>query len=400
MYIIFPELKKDSLIDRLLIDYEEDKFREYQKDLLESSKKNLKSLEYSRLEITLSKALSKYLEKNVISRKEENSKSSIKIIRSLEEFEKVDFYRQKILFAVQLNEYGINFEYFKIVEYIRRVKEGKVFEKAVSAIIIDSASELYTKDIARQLGFSLNMAGSNLIGKALVEGAGELKNFETLSKIHKITLKEVYEDQIYQLIIRLLNYKEEKKNTLNLLLLHSSDRKSSNTLMLWDKIKKNLSSRITVEEISLNRAGIRDCRGCPYDTCLHFGKQEHCYYGGIIAEEVYPKILEADIIVLACPNYNDSISANLMATINRMTAISISHNIRDKYIYAAIVSGYSGGDIVAMQILGAFNFNKGLEAKSRFALLEIANDKGSILKVENIDEKAKAFASNVNSNLR
>lgn len=238
MYIIFPELKKDSLIDRLLIDYEEDKFREYQKDLLESSKKNLKSLEYSRLEITLSKALSKYLEKNVISRKEENSKSSIKIIRSLEEFEKVDFYRQKILFAVQLNEYGINFEYFKIVEYIRRVKEGKVFEKAVSAIIIDSASELYTKDIARQLGFSLNMAGSNLIGKALVEGAGELKNFETLSKIHKITLKEVYEDQIYQLIIRLLNYKEEKKNTLNLLLLHSSDRKSSNTLMLWDKIKK------------------------------------------------------------------------------------------------------------------------------------------------------------------
>ena len=33
---------------------------------------------------------------------------------------------------------------------------------------------------------------------------------------------------------------------------------------------------------------IRDCRGCAYDVCHHFGEEGSCFYGGPIAEEVYP----------------------------------------------------------------------------------------------------------------
>ena len=41
-------------------------------------------------------------------------------------------------------------------------------------------------------------------------------------------------------------------------------------------------------------------------------------------EEVYPAVREADALVLLCPNYNDALSANLTAFINRLTALFLS----------------------------------------------------------------------------
>lgn len=40
-----------------------------------------------------------------------------------------------------------------------------------------------------------------------------------------------------------------------------------------------------------------------------------------------------------------------------------------------MVSGYSGGDIVACQAAGAMNMNKGFWLPANFCLLETANDK-------------------------
>ena len=47
--------------------------------------------------------------------------------------------------------------------------------------------------------------------------------------------------------------------------------------------------------------------------CLHYGEQGECFYGGVMVQEVYPAIREADAVVLLCPNYNDALSANLTA---------------------------------------------------------------------------------------
>ena len=81
-------------------------------------------------------------------------------------------------------------------------------------------------------------------------------------------------------------------------------------------------------------------------------------------------------MVLLCPNYNDALSANLTAAINRLTALYRTASFADKAVFAIVVSGYSGGDIVASQVAGAMGMNKGFWLPGRFCMLETANDKG------------------------
>ena len=47
---------------------------------------------------------------------------------------------------------------------------------------------------------------------------------------------------------------------------------------------------------------------------------------------MYPAIMECDALVMLCPNYNDAISANLAAFINRLTALLRKTKFYDKYL--------------------------------------------------------------------
>ena len=153
--------------------------------------------------------------------------------------------------------------------------------------------------------------------------------------------------------------------------------------------------RCDITEICLRNGTLEDCAGCPYTTCLHFGEQGGCFYGGVMVQEVYPAIREADALVLLCPNYNDALSANLTAAINRLTALYRTTSFADKAVFAIVVSGYSGGDIVACQAAGAMNMNKGFWLPANFCLLETANDKGEALALPGIQDRADRFAENM-----
>jgi multimeric flavodoxin WrbA len=111
-----------------------------------------------------------------------------------------------------------------------------------------------------------------------------------------------------------------------------------------------------------------------------------------MVEKIYPAIIKSDILVMICPNYNDSISANLMAFVNRLTAVFRANDFGKKRVYAIIVSGYSGGDIVAQQIIGAISMNKNFILPEEFAMIETANHAGDIMLIDKIEEKAERFA--------
>ena len=64
-------------------------------------------------------------------------------------------------------------------------------------------------------------------------------------------------------------------------------------------------------------------------------------------------------------------------------------------VFAIVVSGYSGGDIVACQAAGAMNMNKGFWLPANFCLLETANDKGEALALPGIQDRADRFAENM-----
>ncbi len=335
-----------------------------------------------------------------------------KQINQVEEIEEGDLKNRRVIFAINLSSAGVNLEFYRLLEYLRA--NENCLEGSVGGILVDGGGEMFTKGIARRMAFSANRAGCLFPGRSLVEATGSLENYRVLSRVTGKEPEEVYSSQSRKLVQRILEFPVEKwpvKNEeetrdfretaagepepLKVLAVHASTRKSSNTLLLWDMVKKELGSRVRVKEISLRNGQMTDCRGCKYETCKHFGEKGSCFYGGIMVDQVYPAIVECDVLVMICPNYNDALGANLTAFINRLTAVVNTRSLGKKRIYALIVSGYSGGDILAEQVLGAMCFNKGFILPPSFAMIETANDPGSILEIPDIQKAAEKFAEGI-----
>lgn len=318
----------------------------------------------------------------------------VEYILTTEELGKRDLRGCKLLFAVCLSEAGINLEYYRMLEYFRKVPD--CLKEATAAVIVDGSGELYTKALARRLVFSANRAGCTFPGKPLVEATGSLRNFDVMSKILGTDAMGAYEKQVETLVNKVLDFsKPAKKERKKILVVHASSRKTSNSLLLWEKVKDSFVREHDITEVSLRNGSVQDCRGCKYETCLHFGEQGGCFYGGVMTEKVYPAIIDCDALVMICPNYNDAVSANITAFINRLTSVFRVHDFSKKEVYALVVSGYSGGDIVAEQVIGAMNFNKNFVLPGNFSIVETANEPKSILSVEGLDEKARNLAHRI-----
>ena len=314
------------------------------------------------------------------------------LISTASEFEKANLKGKKLLFAVSLGESGINLEYFEILKKIR--VNNNCFDGSVGAIIADGEGEFFTKGTARELALSANLAGCAFVGRSLVEGTGSLKNYNTIAKNLSSDNREAYAVSAEGLVKSLIDFKQPKKSVPRLLMVHAGKSESSNTIMLWDMVKKQLGA-VSISEISLMDGEIKDCIGCPYVTCRHYGEQKSCFYGGVITEKVYPEILDCDVLVVVSPNYNDAAPAYITAFINRLTSLVIVNQLSGKQLFAVVVSGYSGGDLVAMQLIGALNMNKPFILPSGFALFETANDAGEVKRIQGVEKLASDFARNM-----
>lgn len=300
----------------------------------------------------------------------------------------------KILFAVELNKIGTsNILNDIFLELFNRGKDS--LEGSNAAVLIHSRYKLFTKTMAQNIIFWANSLGCTFPGRPLVEVTKEFENFIALEKVYNMPLRDICSLQCKELGSRFLsNEINENKKSKKLLVIHSSNREMSNTLTLWDMVKKHIEE-IEINEINVGNGNVKDCKGCPYKTCKHLGKQSRCFYGGIVVEEIYPAILESDSLMFICPNYNDMITANLVATINRFTALYRQTKFFDKSIFSIIVSGYSGGDALAKQLISSLNINKTFKLPPYFSLIAVANDKGSIKNVPNIEALSKEFAINI-----
>lgn len=303
-------------------------------------------------------------------------------------FREYNFHCRKILFAISLGESGINLEFYQLLKWIRT--HPHLFDGSVAGVIVDGNSELYTKSVARDLLFTANMAGCTFPGRPLVEGTATLFNFTVIAKNLQTDNEGAYRESVRELVHRVVRLKRRYIAHPKLLALHAGNAAVSNTLTLWGMVSRGLDAEI--RQISLRNGEIRDCRGCSYETCLHFGEESRCFYGGVITRDVYPAIVECDGLVMICPNYNDAVGANLTAFINRLTAIFRVHRFFDTRLYGIIVSGYSGSDLIAEQLISSLNMNKTFLLPPRFALMKTANDPGSIRMAEGIEEQAAAFS--------
>lgn len=320
------------------------------------------------------------------------------LLETAEEAAAADLRNRRILFAIELGESGINLEYVRLLKMIRTNRQ--IFEGSVAGLIVDGSSELYTKSVARHLEFAMNRAGCTFPGRPLVEGTVSLRNYNVIASNLGTDNYSAYRQSLRELVGRLLDFRRQYTDHPHILALHAGQSKTSNTLMLWNMVREGLGEEAQVREISLQNGEVYDCRGCKYETCLHLGEEGHCFYGGVITEDVYPAVLDCDALVMICPNYNDALSANLTAFVNRLTALFRVHRFYEKRLYAVIVSGYSGSDIVAEQLISSLNMNKSFLLPPEFALIRTANDRGAILKREHIREDAAQFGRRMMAELR
>ena len=304
-----------------------------------------------------------------------------------------DLRGRRLLFALSLGRYGVNTAYLRLLRRLRA--ERNMLDGCTAALVVDGAGELYTKSTAAELALAVNMAGSALLGRALVEATGSLVNFRVQAKNLDTDLTGAYRAAVRELAERLTSETFAPREKPNILALHASSYHTSNTMQLWGQVKTRLGGGFDVTEIALRNGAVSDCAGCPYTACLHFGEKDRCFYGGLMQDEVWPAVRRCDAAVLLCPNYNDALSANLTAFVNRLTGLFRQTRFYDKAVFAIVVSGYSGGDTVARQIISAMNMNKSFYLPPRFAMIETANDPGEALRLSGIEGRLEDFAARV-----
>lgn len=302
---------------------------------------------------------------------------------------------RRILFAAALGSTGINLALYAILEVLRTHPD--CLRGSVAGILMDAEGEFYTKSLGREIAQTANEAGCWFVGRPLTEGTGSLRNYRVAASNHGCSLYEAYLWSAGDLVRRILSFQKPAWKQPKLLCLHSCNPSTSNTLQLWAEVKKHLFGRMEIREISLRDGAVTDCAGCSYETCMYFSRNSSCFYGGPIVEEVYPALQDCNGLILLCPNYNDALGANLTAFVNRLTSLFRKKPFADKYLFALIVSGYSGGDILARQLIGGLNMNKSFILPPGFALMETADRPGSIMKNPDICQKAGEFAAGIRS---
>ena len=305
---------------------------------------------------------------------------------------------RRILFAISLDEYGMQPEALDCIRCLRA--HPQALEGATGALLLDGETEQHTKDLARTFILDANSAGCRFIARPLVEATGSLRNFDVLSGIHGVDRFTAYQRAARALVGRLVEDVPARTERPNILMLHASNRGSSNTLALALETAGLLADTCDVTELSLHTDAIYDCNGCTYKACVHYAERNGCFYGGVVPDAVFPAIERCDALLLCCPNYNDAPGAHFLALNNRLNALLLRGAPFRKALFAIVVSGYSGGDIVAKQLLGGYCLNKPFSLPPRFALLETASAPCSVFQQPDIGTRLHAFARNIEAQLR
>jgi multimeric flavodoxin WrbA len=304
-----------------------------------------------------------------------------------------DFRNKKLIFAAELDAAGFSLPLFEFFSKLYDSGSDSLWGSE-GMILVHSSSELYTKSTSANLIFLANQLGCRFMGHPVVEATTNLSNFLTWQKTMEMPLEDICLEQCKRTGKRFIEDNVSTLSNPKILVLHASSRKTSNTLLLWNMVKQNIEG-CTIQELHVENGRVLDCTGCSFKTCMHYSSQSSCFYGGFMVEEIYPAIENADALVWICPNYNDALSANLTAVINRITALYRKTPFYNKTLYSIIVSGNSGSDSIARQLIDALNINKGFRLPPRFTIMETANDPWSVTKIPDIGLRAQKFAENL-----
>lgn len=297
-----------------------------------------------------------------------------------------------ILFAIDIDEWtGIDLEILLLIKKAAQ-QSSNYFYGVKGALLCCANSMLHTKTFCSHIALLINRLGLSLIGKPMVEALPNYRNFINKQKLLSLPLEEICLSDCAHLGQRL--YKAELPfSCTKIIAIHTSRPELSNTYALMSNILNCLPCEKKI--FSLFGEKIMDCRGCLHSVCMKLSSDGRCYYQGDILDEIFQNLLVSDTLMIACPNYNDSMPANYFALVNRMTYIYRAQDLSQKNIYAIIVSSNSGSDMVAAQVISAFCFNKGFRLPPYFTVMEQACEPLSILNEVDIETVISNFIDKI-----
>lgn len=287
---------------------------------------------------------------------------------------------RRVLFAISLLHGGVNLGWYAMLSAIRQDK--RFFEGCCGAVLVDGDGELYTKSAAREIVFAANQAGCAFMGAPLIEATGSLENFHIRAMLRHTDYLTAYTSCAGELVERLLADTPPVRQHPNLMVLHASNRKTS-------KHHRIVGADGAPASGPGGRPSSEPGGTAPWPTATAASSAPACTSvrrdGASTAASSWTRYIPPSATPTACcgcaPNYNDALAANLTACINRLTALFRTTPFYNKDLYAIIVSGYSGGDIVAQQLISALCMNKAFRLPPRFCMLETANDAGAAVKL-------------------
>ena len=169
---------------------------------------------------------------------------------------------------------------------------------------------------------------------------------------------------------------------MNILILTGSPRKGSNTDMLAEAFADGARLKHNVEIISVNDYKVNPCIGC--NSC--FTREGNKCFQNDGMEQIYAKMANADMLVIASPVYFYGVSAQLKNVIDRCHT-PMRKNFKIKNTALLLVAGSSKPcvfDAIVRQyelIVDYFHF----EDKGRI-LVGGVNEKGAIADREELKD--------------
>ncbi len=124
---------------------------------------------------------------------------------------------------------------------------------------------------------------------------------------------------------------------MKILGISCSPRKQGNTeTMVRASLAKAQEDGAEIELVTLAGKTVSPCDGCY--SCQRTGE---CHVKDDM-QDIYPKFIEADGIILGTPVYFWSVSAQAKALIDRTLAVSMERTLRNKAAGAVIAQGRNG----------------------------------------------------------
>ena len=169
---------------------------------------------------------------------------------------------------------------------------------------------------------------------------------------------------------------------MKILAINSSPRVGNTDFMLDVILKTAKENNAEVCEIKLREAKIDFCKGgdncCPKTGKCHFKDD---------MPQIYTKLEEADLIILASPCYFFNVTAMMKNFIDRCNPYFFSKKLKGKKFFLISVGGYKPS--LKESIRAMDNFLKGIKGKSIGSYSAVADKAGEIKKNTKVIKELK-----------